>query len=965
MRAGRTAAALLVLLLAAQPLLVLIPAGAAPGGTRSGDVLEVTTTHLVSGREEWDHVIVGEDAMLRVGPGGMMLTGTLSLGNGSVLLVVGGTLAVSNEDLLDPTDVRGHPREVLVTDGGLLIIEGRPGDDQDSNGKVSWCTLEVDERVLIRDSQVLLIGGEGLSPDAPVTEGQVDDRFEGGSSSLSIMVGPSGSGVSIVRSSIRVVGGSGGDAPDGLAPVGAMGGAAGGYTTGGNVSGEVGRGGSARLTIGGPRVSMLSSSIEVLGGDGGDAGDGGPAGDTAGGGGGGYSGGEGAGSQGPARGGGDVSGEVGAGGSAIADMMAMEYLQLSSYIRVAGGDGGDAGDGGDCDATRPDTVLGGGGGGGYSGGGGGAAGATEGIPGGAGGLISGMVGSGGRAEVEVQANLSTISGGEIEVTGGHGGRGGSAGTSTRGGSGWRAGGGGGSYSSGGGAGTSSSTWASGEGGAAMAPRWTVGSGGDAALVLDVVEATIPANASLGTTPGGGGPCLRTDAEGPAGGLGLGLVTRNGYLKELVPKAKVVLLSPDDGGVGSKVPTFSWAPAHPSTSAGRVALYEVQMDDDPGFRSPDLGFEVKEDLVTPGWVPNFTSYWKVRALYERPWLSPGPWSEPWTFTYINLPPTISDMPVFEVMVSQVTVIDLSPYVSDPDDDVDRLSLVMDHPNVLSTTRLNITVHFPEELGTVPLNFTLTDSLNLVDGQVMLEVTRYRHFPHISGLTNHKPPFELKVFEGTEAWYDVFVHDVDSDEFTYWTTGSWEGAEAFPNGTVRIRGERGDVGDHTFTLWVADEGGREDSMRVYVEVLNVNDPPDPPSIVSPNRRVTIGVGEMVSFSAVVSDPDLKYGQVLNVSFISNETGVFKTLRTTTLAVTDYDLFTIGQHVVTVVVDDGQYSSSDQVVVTVEEPPTPPPVSTPGSEGPSMWVYIVASVVLFAVGFSAGHLQMRRRRGHEAID
>jgi hypothetical protein len=72
-----------------------------------------------------------------------------------------------------------------------------------------------------------------------------------------------------------------------------------------------------------------------------------------------------------------------------------------------------------------------------------------------------------------------------------------------------------------------------------------------------------------------------------------------------------------------------------------------------------------------------------------------------------------------------------------------------------------------------------------------------------------------------------------------------------------------------------------------------------------------------------------------------------------------FPVGEHVVTVVVSDGQYSSSDQVVVTVKEPPAPPPVSTPGREGPSMWVYIVASIALFAVGFVAGHVQIWRRR------
>ncbi len=958
MRAARTASILLALLLLALPLGAFSPAGASTDDdTRSGGLLEVTNVYLVNSREEWDAVVVREDAMLHVQAGGVLVTGSMDMEGGSSLHIAGGTLHILDMDgggISNDWDVH----ELTLTDGGLLNIEGRPGNGTSTLGSSSVLTVIAAQRITMTDSQILVIGGDGHSPDTPVTEGDVSgNQFSGGDAAMRLLVTEKGASISMTRSSVRVMGGEGGKAPDARAPVDGVGGQAGGYTAGGNVS-YAGNGGSSTFLASGDNVRVTSSVIEIFAGDGGDAGDGGPGGVTAGGGGGGYSGGTGAGSQGTASGGGDVVG-TGIGGEAAMSVEADEYGQTDSRVLVAGGGGGDAGDGGDCDVSRSSTALGGGGGGGYSGGGGGTTGETNGTDGGPGGSIGPMVGSGGGAVFSVEASLATISGGQVEVAGGTGGRGGSAGTSTRSDADWLAGGGGGSYSAGGGAGTSSATWASGAGGVGRIPERSAGAGGDASLLIDAEEAIIPANVSLNATTGEGGDCLRSDAPGSAGGQGLGLVTRDGYVRETVPKAKVALITPDHGQVSSKVPTFRWAPAHPSSSAGDVLVYQFQMDDDPGFYSPDLKLEVSTDQVTPAWVPNFTSYWKVRALYERPDKSAGPWSDVRSFTYINMPPSIVETPVFDVMVSQVTVIDLSPYVTDVDDARNRLSVDCDHERVLSTTRLNITVHFPEEMGLVVLNITVTDTLNHVPAQLMLNVTRYRHHPHISGLTNHKPPLELKVFEGTEAWYDIFVHDVDSEEFSYWTAGSWEGARTFPNGTLRVRGERGDVGDHTFTLWVADEGGREDSMRVYVEVLNVNDPPDPPSIVSPNKRVTIRVGELVSFSAVVSDPDLRYGQVLNVSFISNETGVFKTLRTTTLATTDYNLFSVGQHVVTVVVSDGQYSASDQVVVNVEEPPSPPPVTSPGSEGPSMWVYVVASLLLFAVGFSVGHLQTRRGR------
>lgn len=424
-------------------------------------------------------------------------------------------------------------------------------------------------------------------------------------------------------------------------------------------------------------------------------------------------------------------------------------------------------------------------------------------------------------------------------------------------------------------------------------------------------------------------------------------------------SRVTLLSPEEGEVSSTIPTFEWTRVHPASANGRAVAYEFQMDDDPDFDSPAISLQVKEVLVVPRWVPNFTAYWRVRALFERPWNEPGPWSLPRSFAYINLPPQIGDIPVLEVIVQQNVVLDLSKYVTDPDDPLEVLSVWSTHPNVLGMSKLNLTFSFPYELGIVTVPFTISDGLNEVEGQCSLNVVRYRHPPYILGLTNHRPPLELQLYEGTTAMYDIQVHDVDSETFAYWTTGSWSGATAFSNGTLRVRGSPGDVGVHEFNLHVADEGDREAVMKVTVEVLNVNDPPDPPSIVSPGSRVTVLEGEVVSFSAVVSDPDLRFGQVLTVTFISNDTGVMRTVETTTLAAVSSSSLPVGEHVVTVVVTDGQYSSSDQVVVTVKEQPVPPPVSTPEREGPSMWVYIVASVVLFAVGFAAGNVQMRRRR------
>ena len=956
------------------PVLIGVPSAIAisDDADRSGPDLVVDEEYVVDDLRTRGDVLVTSTGTLRIVSGGTLLAEGLTLEDGSRLLIEGGTMAVMSNEGDRHAIVTGTCLELVMTGGAVLVVEGGPGEKTMEGGD-ALVQLEARARVHIEDSVVLVSGGDGHSTDAQVVVGDLaGDEFGGGDASLSIQIDPMGTGLRVVDSSVEVVGGNGGDAPDGGPSIGAVGGSAGGFTAGGSVSGRVAVGGTPSLMFQASLVQVLSSLVEVVGGDGGDAGDGGDSTGTGGGGGGGYSGGGGD-NWSIGGGGGDggpVSGMVAKGGDAALTMKALLSLDVSdSRMVVEAGDGGHAGDGGDCDMTRSDNSLGGAGGGGYSGGGGGGAGELSGNDGGRGGTVTGRVGTGGDSTLLLQAPDAMLLGSKLSSTGGTGGRAGTAGTSTRddGDWDWRAGGGGGSYSAGGGAGVPEATWSSGNGGEAGEVSRLVGAGGNALLDLDLSVPTIPENTSLHAYEGRGGVCWRSDAPGPSGGHGEGLITADGYTSERIPMARVALLAPDDGVVSSKIPTFRWAKAHPASAAGAVVNYEIQMDDDPDFGSPEMKFNINANFMRPGWLPDFTNYWRVRALYERPWNSPGPWSVPWAVTYINLPPVIADIPIFDILVSQVTEVDLSGYISDPDDTVGQLSIMSDHPNVIGVSHLNLSLHFPEELGTIPINFTVADTLNSVEGQFMVRVSRYRHSPYILGLTNHKPPLELKLYEGTVAWYDIKVHDVDSDKFTYWTTGSWEGTKAFSNGTLRVTGGRGDVGSHEFYIKVADEGGREATMKVSVDVLNVNDPPDPPSIVSPSKRVTVREGDVVSFTALVSDPDLRYGQVLNVTFISNDSGVMRMVQTTTTAAMSSSSLAVGQHVVTVVVSDGQYSASDQVVVIVEATPEPPPVTPPQRDGPSMWVYIVVSVVLFAVGFTAGNMQLRRRlrKGPEEVD
>jgi len=965
--------ALVLLLLVAQPLLVAVPVAATPGddGSRAGGNLRVDGTRVVAGTETWDRVVVTPTGFLRVESGGTLLASSVELEGGSRLMVQGGNLLVSGTEEGVRCGIWGECSELLVIDNGVVMVEGVPSTGTVPGG-AAWLNVTVTGRVRIVDSQVLVQGGEGHSPEAPGTDGDLSGQeHAGGDALLSITMGATGDSVLVERSRIDVIGGDAGDAPDGATANGPTGGGAGGFTRGGDVSGAVATGGDPTLRVIAPVIEVDGSVIEVRGGSGGDAGDGGASFGTDGGGGGGYSGG--AGGMWPSGAGGSggrVSGTTGSGGEATLLLNATVSLDvLVSNTSVAGGAGGSAGDGGDCDAARPFVSTGGAGGGGYSGGGGGAggdeSGAVKGGDGGDGGAVGGRVARGGDASAVLGSPEARLVGSSFDIVGGTGGRGGAAGASTRtaGDWDWLAGGGGGSYSSGGGAGVTPGTWQRGAGGDAGPVTGRVGDGGQAQLTVDCPLATIPQNGSFSATPGEGGVCWRSSAPGTAGGEGAGRVTGRGLHLLVVPMSRVQLLSPEGGEVASEIPVFTWARPYNGTSAGGVVWFEFEMGKDPRFVSAEIRLSTSVTFFLPNWVPNFTSYWRVRALYQRPFQEAGPWSEARSFTLVNLPPVIGELPVLDVLVGETVVVDLSPYISDPDNAQGQLTLDSKSRYVMGSSHLNLTLYFDRELDTTSVPFTVADTLNTVRGELIVTVSLYRHPPYILGITNHLPPLELELLEGTEAWYDILVHDVDSTEFTYWTTGSWEGGTAYANGTLRVKVARGEVGEHTFRLRVADEGGREASAEVTVVVLNVNDPPDPPAITSPSKRITVREGEVVYFQAVVSDPDLPLGQVLNVTFVDNETGLLRTITTTTLASMSHGSLPVGRHTVTVLVSDGQYTSSDFVEVIVEAPPEPPPVHTSERIEPNLWAYLAASVVLFAVSLVGGDQHRRwrlRRRG-----
>ncbi|MCK5252069.1 MAG: hypothetical protein KAQ96_03935, partial [Thermoplasmata archaeon] len=441
--------------------------------------LTVTQRYEVVGVETYDRVRVAMMGTLVIPNGASLVSTTVVLEGASRLEMTGGSLLLRGKGGFPPS-LSGSCQHIDLSKGSSIRVWGGNGtaDHEDATmGAPATMDILSMTYITISDSIVEVLGGHGLSPDAPLTsEDLMGDECSGGDAALALIAKDLDNAVSIRSSVIRVQAGSGGDAPHGLPQAGSGGQRGGGYSMGGLMGGHVGEGGSTSFSLSAMTVFIDTSTITLSGGDGGDAGNGGkvPTGSETGGGGGGYSGGSGSAGIGSAKAGGRVRGDVGSGGDVTYRVTGDDYVQISTRIDLQAGNGGDAGKGGGSSGD------GGGGGGGYSGGGGG----SEMEPrGAAGGLVGGRVASGGdvQAILLLDEDVRMVEA-TLDMRAGDGGQAGDGGLSTG-----DAGGGGGGYSAGGGAGSVSEAGITGKsmyGGPGSPVEDQVASGGDAVLRIN-------------------------------------------------------------------------------------------------------------------------------------------------------------------------------------------------------------------------------------------------------------------------------------------------------------------------------------------------------------------------------------------------------------------------------------------------------------------------------------------------
>jgi hypothetical protein len=569
-------------------------------------------------------------------------------------------------------------------------------------------------------------GGTAPSAEAPYPDGEgrlkglgggytrggdVSDRVGSGGDVRIVLSGPS---VEVSNSVMNVSAGRGGDAGDG-ATVGTgvqAGAGGGGYTggdgasglaeehgamSGGDVFGEVGRGGDVDLRIDAGDVDLRTARFDLVPGDGGSGGNGGHSKGLGGGGGGGYSGG-GGGSYYHMSGasGGMVTGQVGRGGHVTGHVQADNSMEIkSSRFWLLGGRGGFAGIGGDG------GVFGGGGGGGFSGGGGGGSGETggdgQGNDGGNGGAVQGVIAKGGSASLDLGSARIVGMTSWYEVEGGMGGLCGIPGSTYIRPDGTAAGGAGaGGHSAGGGGGAAQGDQESGAGGDAGEVTGEVSDGGDGSYDIQSERLSLHRNTIVYTKWGSRGAVVDASGTGATRGIGYARETYEGSTYEHIPMSEPMLWAPADEEYISIPPRFDWMPLYRSTTNGDVDHYRFELDDDNLF----TGLVVDEDLEIPGWydreLPMGTYYWRVTAFYETPGGSSGPTPNFFWFRYFNAPPVVTKEPTIEVDEGISRSVYIGNYVYDPATSRQMLCLTCDHWGVDNIMGLFMTLFYRENV-----------------------------------------------------------------------------------------------------------------------------------------------------------------------------------------------------------------------------------------------------------------------------
>lgn len=131
------------------------------------------------------------------------------------------------------------------------------------------------------------------------------------------------------------------------------------------------------------------------------------------------------------------------------------------------------------------------------------------------------------------------------------------------------------------------------------------------------------------------------------------------------------------------------------------------------------------------------------------------------------------------------------------------------------------------------------------------------------------------------------------------------------------------EHEMTITLEDPETKTE-WKLVLRIVDVNDPPSNPMILTPSNGQTIREGELVSFNVLVEDPDEDEGQELTIVWESDVQGELWRGGGTGTFTTE---LVPGTHTIDVTVTDGEFERSAHITITVEEASDGDTKGTPG--------------------------------------
>jgi hypothetical protein len=332
--------------------------------------------------------------------------------------------------------------------------------------------------------------------------------------------------------------------------------------------------------------------------------------------------------------------------------------------------------------------------------------------------------------------------------------------------------------------------------------------------------------------------------------------------------------------------------------------------------------------------------------------------------VNDPPVVHGISPKLFLEDVERTVELEAYIKDEETPAEGLALTCDHPAVIAVTGLNITLLYTYWMEEHTVTFEVFDGIAWSNGSFNVQVQSVNDNPSIVAVGLLTAPGFIRLDEGTVVFLVIQVEDEETSDLMYSLETDWDGIAVYQNGTLRITTTMGELGEFDATLIVDDGDGGIDEFGLAIEVLNVNDPPDPPTILRPANHTEVEEGNNVTFRVEVFDPDMAHGQTLTVTWESNISGMLMTIFSSEPLMFTTNQLAAGSHRITVTANDGKLTRSVWFDITVLKKPDPPKPEEDRSflTQPTGLVAIGAIIALVLLVVVNLMLAARRRREDE---